>query len=71
MMAKHVMNTETVHNWRARYDALPYYGDLSPSARSGIRRAHDDLHKTGCRTANEAAESLIDLYPNELSETGQ
>ena len=67
---KHVMDAETVHNWRNRFEKTAHYADLSAGARLMVGRAHDDHHKTGTRTAGEWAAALIELYPAEFSRTG-
>ena len=66
MKTLHYIDAETVHNWRARYQHLPYFADLSTGARLIIGRAHDDQGKTGARTAGEWAMALVDDFPDEF-----
>ena len=62
---RHVVDAETVHNWRNRYHNLPHYADLRTAARAAIVKAHDLHHSKGL-DAREAAEGLIRDFPGDF-----
>ena len=64
----HVIDAETVHNWRQRYEDLPHYADLSESCKWAIRGAWDAHHRNGA-DARQEAERLAAQFPEELTLT--
>lgn len=67
-MGLHLMDCETLHNWRnRRFFELPYFRDLPAEVMQDILRAHDDHHqgRSGMGTADEVRR-LVASWPEHL-----
>jgi len=62
---EHLIDAETVHNWRNCYHNKPYFRDLTKLARAAMFKVHDEHHKNGLNAADAVAE-LIETFPTEF-----